>query len=177
MKWLIWILAVFVLLVLNTGVFSQIYFLPILPGMLVVFGAVILTLEDQRDWLIITAISGVMMDFASGLPDGVMLLSLFCASGMVYILTNWLITREYGWITLFATSAVMSTLFFLLVLGFAKIFDLVAFDVSIDYAYFFTRKILWYIVINLILTYPVYIYYLLIKRLISKIQKRPHESI
>ena len=172
MKWLIWAIAIFILMVLNAGIFSQFYFLPFLPGLLVVFIAILLMLEDKREWLVLTVISGVLMDFASGLPDGVLLSSLIAAGGAVYFLTSRLVNREYGWVILFATSAVMSLLYFVFSLAVAKLFDLFGLETNIDYAYFFAHKILWYIVINLVLTYPVYLYYLLVKKLIVRTQTR-----
>jgi hypothetical protein len=178
MKWLIWVVAIFILLIINGGVFSSFYFLPFLPGLVVVLNGIILALEDKTDWLALTIVSGVLLDFASGLPDGIMLLSLLGASGCVYAIIYWWLNREYNWVILFISTAVLTLLYFVFVVGLAWLFSLVGLESTADSGFLLTRKVLWYIVINIILTYPVYLYYLLIKFVILRLNKKKrYESV
>ncbi len=171
MKWLIWFLAVFVLLIISSGVFSQLHFLAIIPGLILIFGAVAISLEDGPELFFILLTSGILMDFVSGLPDGIMLLSLMFSAFCIYALVSWFISKEFNIGILFLSSGLMTLLFFVAVLGFGKIFDLLGFEVNLEYSYLLTHTFVWYFGLNLLLTYPIYVYYLAIKQLQHKTQK------
>jgi hypothetical protein len=172
MKWLVWVLAIFLLLTIESGIFGQFNFLPVVPYLGVIFCAAALVLAEKVELITITAVTGLFLDLISTLSDGTMLLSLSFAVFCTYIVIYWWLTRDYHIWTLFFSVAVCTLIFFVTVLGVSKLFELFGGGQAVDYSHLIQRKALWYIVINLLLTYPVYLYYAGVKILANKVARK-----
>jgi hypothetical protein len=168
MRTVIWIIAVFVLLALQAGILGNLHFLPAVPGLLVIFCAVAMAREAWPDTAIVVAVSGIMLDFVSGLPDGILLIALGLASGFGYVLLHWWLARDYNnWILLVAAGAV-TIVNFLATLGVAKLFSLAGLGGGLDYGYLLGHELVWAVVLNLLLAFPVYLYYVGTRKIINQ---------
>ncbi|HYE22403.1 MAG TPA: hypothetical protein VD998_02315 [Verrucomicrobiae bacterium] len=171
MKWVIWILAIFLLLTVSDGIFININSLPVVPSILLILCTTALILGDHLEAWLIMIVSGIFLDFASGLPDGIMLTSILLAALFVYVVVNWFLAKEFNIPILFLSVGLMTFLFIVFSLALVKIYSFLQ-PIEIDYSYILLNKLFWYIMINLILTYPIYLYFNLINRLAFRVSKR-----
>ncbi len=168
MKYFIYLIVIFFLLIVETGILGQFQFLPVVPYLLVIFSAILVPLEEKRLAIFTIAASGVILDFISGLPDGIMLLSLGFACLTSFVLVYWWLAKEYNIGILFVSVGATTLVFIISVLIFSKLFSLMGLGSGIDYAYLIIHRFVWYLVLNLILTYPMYLFYLFLSHTVSK---------
>jgi len=174
MKYFVFALTIFVLLVTETGILAKFHILPIVPSLLVIFCAILVPLEDRRITIFSAVTSGIFLDFASGLPDGIHLLALGIACLVNFILIYWWLAKEYNIGILFVAVAATTLVYFVSVLVLTKLFTLLGLSGNVDYGYLIVHKLFWSLVLNLALTYPVYLLYLLVLNLSSNLEKKIH---
>jgi hypothetical protein len=168
MRTFLWTISIFILLVLQAGILGNLNFLPIVPALLVVLCAVSMTKETWPDTAIIVIASGIMLDFVSGLPDGILLISLGLSAGFVHVLLYWWLTKDYNNWILFVAAGTMTIANFLFALGLAKAFALIRIGGDLDYGYLLSHKLPWELLLNLLLAFPVYLYYVGTRKIINK---------
>ncbi len=168
MKYLLYFLAIFFLFILEAGVFSQFYFLPVIPPLVIVFSALLIPLDGRQLSIFSIIASGVLLDFLSSQPDGILLLSLVIACLVNYVLINWWLVRDYNIGILFISTAATILVYFVSVLILAKLFTVIGIGRDIEYGYLLTHGLVWSLLLGLVFTYPVYYYYLLLQKITQK---------
>lgn len=99
-KWLFLFFFVSALAVLQAGL-RQISWLTGF-NIIVVFAIVTVLRADYKETAFIVALSGLILDFYSGLPDGILTLSLIITAYLVFILSRSLLEPYSGLAVLFA---------------------------------------------------------------------------
>jgi hypothetical protein len=152
MKYIIWFLSLFFLLVIQAGVLVPLH-VPAVNLILVMVVAATL-LSEFEFALGLTLTGGLLLDFVSGTPDGILTASTLIVFLLLYFIVNSIIAREPNQIILFSSVAATTIGYFLIVELFYHT----------GYKFVLTRQLPWALLFNLLLTYPVFMYYLLIQK-------------
>ena len=149
-------------------------FLFILPlpvattGIIFVVIATLLTTFEES--LVLTLISGLLMDFLSGLPDGVFMITTLSVFLIIYFFVNKIMTREVNLTTLYGSVITAEIIFFLI---FAIIITIFAYFKNQEFSMPHYTKILKDLIYALVLTYPIFVYY----KFVSNLQLRKNVTI
>jgi hypothetical protein len=120
----------------------------------------------------LSLLGGVMRDFASTTPDGLMTLSLFGTFLILYFIFHSLLSREPNQITLFTSVAGATLLNLILVFAFNRLFAVFGLGTPLEPMNFLKQQVLFNLIFNLIFTYPVFQYYLWTQKLTHSKQAR-----
>lgn len=155
MKYLLLIVAIFLLLVLQAGLVNQF----IVGGdLLLIFAVVSLILHYDRDSWFIFIVSGLLMDFTSGTIDGSMIICMLAVFAGIYVFLNKFVTREPNRLVLFSSVGFATVIFSMVLVLVNKFFVLIGIDRPLDYQYILGKKLLIDILVNAALCYPVLVY-------------------
>ena len=144
-----------VLLALQTGVLLPLHLIWVNLSLILVVVATLTT--DFDTGLGIAAISGVLLDLISGSRDGTITLSMLVIFLLLYWILHSVVSREPNQLTLLVSVAGATCAYFLLYLVFNGVSGL---------EYFLGAQMLLTIILNVVFTYPVLQYYLMIEKLI-----------
>src|SRR3989344_4154415 len=92
MRNIIWFFALILLLVLQNGILVPLHIISVNLVLIVV--AIATLLSEFNQGLIITLMGGLITDFMSGLPDGVMTISFLLAFLILHFILNEILARE-----------------------------------------------------------------------------------
>ncbi len=142
--------------------------LPVIPNLMLIYICVSLLFVPPAEAFIQAVIAGIVLDFFSGLPDGVLLLGLAFAIGSAYYFGQMMFTEKYSqYVVVFYVLA--STLFFA---AFATAFSHALAWFGLTHSIQVNSALLQEtglgVTFDLIFLYPVYLVY----RFQSKIGKR-----
>jgi hypothetical protein len=158
MRPLIWFLSLFILLIIQAGVLVPLHLAPVNLILIMVVAAVLLS--DFGLGLALTLTGGLLLDFVSGSPDGLVTMSLICVFLILYFIVNSVLAREVSQIILFTSVAAATLVYFLLFFLFNQFFGLFHLATHLGVKYILTVELPLMLLFNLIFTYPVFQYYL-----------------
>lgn len=164
MRNLLWFFAVLIMLFIQTGILFPLRLTPVNLILIMVCSAALIS--EFNTGLIIAMIGGLLMDFLSGSPDGLITASLLFVFLILYFVLNSLISREPNRFVLFSAVAVATVGFFAFFLGFNQVFSFFKISNSINLEYYFSVQLPIALVLNLVLTYPVFKFCLWVQNLI-----------
>lgn len=167
MRNIIWFLALTVLLFLQAGVLQPLHIAPI--GLILVVVAVSALLSDFNQGLIITLLGGILMDFVSGAPDGLLSMSLLSAFLIMHLILSEILSRDPNRFILAASVVGSTIVYFVAFIVFAKLFSFFGLTDATDTGYLLTIQLPLNLMWNLIFAYPVFLFYTLIQNLVSKL--------
>lgn len=157
MRPLIWFLSLFILLVVQAGILEP---LRLSPVNLVLIMVVVVSLSaDFNLGLGLTIAGGLLLDFVSGSPDGLVTMTLMAIFLILYFVVNSVLSREPNQMVLFTAVAAATISYFIFFLLFNQLLGLLNLSTSLGVGYLFTRELPLMLVFNLLLTYPVLKYY------------------
>jgi len=151
MKYFIWFVVLFCLLLIQGGIFTPLH---IMANLILIVVALAALLSDFNVGLIITLMGGIMLDFTSGSTDGLVSISLLTAFLLMYSLVNEILPRETSLQVLVAAVGGSTIVFFILFLILSR---------NPDIRYILIHRLWIQLFWNLIWTYPVYYLYLFIQ--------------
>ena len=157
MKYIIYFLAIFLLLVIQQGILMPLGIMPV--NLLLVFAVTAMLIADFNTALGITLACGVLLDLASGTADGLITMSLVSALLILYFLLNSWVSREANRLVLFSAVAGTTVLYFFLFMVFNRIFAVFNLGQNLQLNYFFLRILPLSLLFNLIFTYPIFLYF------------------
>jgi len=173
MKYLIWIIAIFLLLVVQAGVLVPLH---LGAGNLVLVLMILAFLaEDWDTALMIGLIGGVMLDLLSGSTFGMMTMSLLTVLILANLAFEAFLTRE-TWLVTYTAVGAMSWTFVLILLAFNWIFNLFHGGVAVNLRSFFFDYGVIGLIVNLVAVYPILKYLELIKLVQGQKNKPTHEQ-
>ncbi|MEJ0021278.1 MAG: hypothetical protein WDN47_01710 [Candidatus Doudnabacteria bacterium] len=158
MRPIIWFLSLFLLLIIQAGVLVPLHLAPV--NLVLVMIVVAVLLADFNLGLGLTLTGGLLLDFVSGSPDGLVTMSLLGVFLLLYFIVNSVLAREVTQIILFTSVAVSTVAYFALFLIFNRIFGLFGLDTALDLPYMLSVGLPLMLLFNLIFTYPIFQYYL-----------------
>jgi hypothetical protein len=166
MKWLIIFISLFVLVILQSA--GSTLIIPFsFANLLLIFSLVSVLLSETKEMIGVTIISALLLDFSSGLTDGVIALSFTLTILTVYIAVNWFFTKEYKFMRTLVLVGVSTVFFLILVLIINRSFDIFNLGHSIDLNFLFSRKIWLELALNFLFTWPVVYFYLKVNKFIK----------
>ncbi len=148
MKPFLWFLAILLLIIIQAGILIPLNLTAANLVLIFLVSAVLLSDFDQA--LALTLVSGLLLDFLSGLPDGVIMISLFAIFLILYFVVNTVLEREPNQIVLFTSVAAATIGFYLLIFVLRGLRDP---------AFLLLNQLPKALVLNLIFTFPVFRYY------------------
>lgn len=157
MRPLIWFLSLFFLLVVQAGVLEPLRFSPV--NLILIMVVVAGFLSDFNHGLGLAIAGGLLLDFVSGSPDGLVTMSLLAVFLILYFVVNSVFSREMNQIILFTTVAAATISYFIFFLLLDQLFRIFNLSTSLGLGYLLTHELPLMLVFNLLLTYPVLKYY------------------
>ena len=156
-KYLILGLAILLLFLIQSAVLSPLNILPInLPLILIVISLLFASFNFA---LGLTLTCGIISDFLSSAPDGLITISLLFVFFIMVLVINNVLTREPSLLILFSSVAAATIGYFIFFALFNQIFKIFHFVVLIDLRNYWLISLPKSILFNLLLTYPILIYY------------------
>jgi hypothetical protein len=168
MRNIIWLLALIFLLLIQAGILLPLHMFPV--GLILIVVAMATILSDFNQGLVITILGGLLLDFVSGSPDGLLSMSLVAAFLVMHLVLSEILSREPNRFIL-ATSVVGTVvIYFVSFIIFSKIFGVFGLTENQDLRYLFAVQLPLTLMWNLIFSYPIFLFYTLIQNLVSKVK-------
>lgn len=169
MRIAIWIVAVFILLALQVGILVPLSIAPV--NLVLVLLVLALLLDSPQTAVVIASTGGVMMDLLSGAGDGLFTFSLLGVTGIMYFLFEVFLNRDLNnWIVA-GSIAAATCLYALVLFGVNSVFGLFGHGAGFNFSNFITQYVVWSLLFNLLLTYPVWYYLSGVEFVINKFGK------
>jgi hypothetical protein len=167
MRNIIWFIAILFLVLIQAGVFMPLHIAPINLVLIVVVMAVILS--DFSQGLAITLIGGILLDFISGTPDGLISMSLVTTYLIVGFVLNEILSREASRLIIFVSVAFGTIIYFLVFVSLAWLFRYFHLTSIVDTKYLLSVQLPLTLMWNVLFAYPVFIFYSWIQNLAHKL--------
>ncbi len=167
MRNIIWFLALIVLLLFQAGVLLPLRIAPI--NLILVVVAMATLLSEFSQGLVIAFMGGVLLDFVSGTPDGVMSMSIIIVFVVMHLILNQLLSKEPNKFILAASVAGSTIVYFLAHIILSKFFELFSFAPELDLDYLLTVSFPLSLMWNLLFAYFIFRYYYFVQNLASKL--------
>ncbi len=174
MRNIIWFIALIILLLIQAGILVPLGTAPVSLILIVVAIATILSYFWQG--LIITLLGGLLLDFVSGSPDGLISMSMVAVFLLMHLLFNELLSREPNQYILAASVAVSTVVYYLVYVAVTNFFEVLGLTGTPDTRYLLTVQLPLALMWNLIFAYPIFRYYVLVQNLASRLPES-EESI
>jgi len=174
MRNIIWFVALFLLLLIQGGILLPLHIAPV--NLILIMVAMAVILSDFNQGLAITLIGGLLLDFVSGSPDGLVSISLLTVFLIMRVVMNEILSREPSYYILAASVAVSTLVYFLAFLAVDRLFGIFSLTQKPEVGYILSVQLPLTIMWNLIFAYPIFLLYSFVQNLASKL---PHgeESI
>ncbi|MBX4186665.1 MAG: hypothetical protein KW802_00165 [Candidatus Doudnabacteria bacterium] len=163
---IIWFLALFILLLLQGGILIPLHIAPV--GLIVIIIALAPVLSEFKQGLIVTLLGGLLLDLASGAPDGLITMSLLSMFLIVHVTLKEFLSREPNKFILGSSVALGTIIYYISFVGFSRLFVILHLLGKPDISYLLQNQLPRAVIWNLIFTYPMFYYYLLTQNLVSK---------
>ncbi len=174
MRYIIWTIAIFTLLILQGGIFLSFNMeLISLPLLIVIIS---LLFSDFDFALFLAFISGLMLDFLSG-SSGVVLTAFVCTFLIMYFVINNVLDREPNLMILFSAVAAGTAAYFSVYLGVNQVLGIFQGTVPVNYKIFFLQDLPKALILNLIFTYPIFQFYTFVEYINQRFTKYGAKSI
>jgi hypothetical protein len=165
----LYILVLFLLLVIQAGLVAELG-LGMVGNLLLLFTIVAVVLTDVEESLAIALLSGFMLDLVSGPRDGTFMICFVACFGFTYFFIYKFVPREPDRIILFSCIVLNTILFAICFVVVNKLFVLIHLDTAFDWHHVLGKKLLLDLGMNTILAYPVYLVYLLVQKVIRRLE-------
>ncbi|HEX9503200.1 MAG TPA: hypothetical protein VF974_02655 [Patescibacteria group bacterium] len=166
MRNIIWLIALFILLLIQGGILLPLHLAPV--NLILIVVALATILSDFKQGLIITILGGLLMDFVSGSPDGLITMSLLIVFLILHLILKEFLSREPNRFILVATVASGTILFYFAFLVVDQLFGIIHLAEKSDVRYLLSVQLPLAVMWNLIFSYPVFQYYFLTQSLASR---------
>lgn len=164
-KWVINFLAVLLLLILQTAIFDSFGLGQQSPNLVLLLIVLFAVFSDFWQGLIVSMIGGILLDFSSGLPDGLFLIAVLLTFLTLFMVRGFFTTRSENRASLIGFVALSSVEFFVLTLLINQMFKLFHLSHVFYYRPLLFKQLPLNLVLDVLFIYPVFYYYLLVDRL------------
>lgn len=162
MRNFLWLIAIFFLVVVQIGILQPLGIAAVSLMLILVIFSVILS--DFNQGLFITLASGVMTDFISGLPDGLLTLSLLAVFLSLHFIQHKILAREINRIMLFASVGFGTIIYFAAFLIFGGLSYFFRLMPKPDLSFIILRNLPLALILNLVFAFPMFVYYLYLQK-------------
>jgi rod shape-determining protein MreD len=175
MRIVLTVVTLLILIILELA-FTDANLLPMVPGFVLAYLCVLLLFLETEQVLWLALVCGLFMDFFSGQPDGVLMISYPLAIAAGWYVGQTFFTERLSTFLLPVYALCATVSFYVAGLLVLTVFALIGWVQMPDWLYFGLHKVPLSIILNMLVLVPVYFFY----RLQQQIQKRfwpKHESI
>lgn len=164
MKWTVLFLSLFLLLVVQASLSS--FLTPFsFANLILIFVVMVSIFGSTKELAVVTVISALMLDFSSGLTDGLLMTSFIASVFLIRIMVNWFFSKEEDVKVLLGSVFFATVSFFLVTLLINQLFGIFNQAYVLDYYFLLTRKIWLDLFLNLLFTYPIMYFYFFLQKL------------
>lgn len=171
MKWFIYILVIALIVVIQQSLFNIFQLGLYAPDALFLTALALVWATNNFDFLIFAILGGFWTEINYGLPVGTIILSLIIFGSVAYLVINRWLFSDKSWVHFLGTVAI-GTIFINLwnwvYISLLRTFEWSSVSIS---AGLFLRSIIPALIVNLLLTYPVFILVELLVRYIQKLTR------
>lgn len=132
-------------------------------NLILILCAIAVILSEFELGIFIALIGGILLDFSSGTPDGLITISLLAVFLVLHFLLNEILSREPNRFILFAAVALGTVFYFGAFLAVDRLFGLFNLKSGIDIRQLLTIQLPLMLVFNSLFTYPVLKFYSFVK--------------
>lgn len=174
MKWFIYVLVIVCIIVIQQSLYNTFPLGLYAPDILLLVALAIVWATNNFDFLIFAVLGGFWTEINYGLPVGTVILSLIVYGSIAYLVIHRWLFSDKSWLHFFGAVAVGTI--FINVWSWIYISILHTFNWSSTSISFglFVRSLLPALIVNLLLTYPIFV---MIELLVKYIQKLSRPSV
>ncbi|MDP4001121.1 MAG: hypothetical protein Q8P83_02685 [bacterium] len=163
MKWIVLFLSIFFLIVVQAS-FSSFLAPFSFANLVLIFVVMVSIFGSTKEVTVVTVISALMLDFSSGLTDGLLLTSFIATVFSIRLMVNWFFSKEEDIKVLLGSVFFGTVIFFLVTLLINQLFGIFNQAYVLDYYFLLTRKVWLDLFLNLVFTYPIMYYYFFVQK-------------
>ncbi len=164
---IIWFIALFILLLVQGGILLPLHIAPV--NLILITVALATILSDFKQGFIITLLGGLLLDFVSGSVDGLITMSLVSVFLILHLILKEFLSRDPNIYILAATVAGATLLYYFAFLGVNQLFGILNLATKSDTGYLLKVQLPLAMMWNLIFSYLIFHYYILVQKLASKL--------
>ncbi|MBI2607729.1 MAG: hypothetical protein HYW51_02805 [Candidatus Doudnabacteria bacterium] len=172
MRWLIIFLALFLLIILQAA-FNSLLVTFGSVNLLLIFATLTAIFGGEKELGVTLIISALMLDFASGLPDGLLAISLILSIVMVRLSVAWFFSTENDFKIMLGSVGAATIVFVVLTWLVNQIFQIFHLAYEFQLGFLLGKKVWADMLLNLLFTYPIMYYYFFLQKVI----KEKHGSV
>ncbi len=165
---IIWFFALFLLLLIEAGVLLPFHMAPI--GLILIVIALATILSDFMQGLVITFMGGILLDLVSGVPDGLMSISLLIVFLTMQFILKEFLSKEPNFLILASIILGSTVIYYLAFYLTNNLFIVLHLSKDLDFNYLILNQLPQALIWNFVLSYPVFRYYLFVQNLVSKLK-------
>jgi cell shape-determining protein MreD len=171
MRNIIWFIALFLLLLVQGGILLPLRMAPV--NLILIIVAMAVVLSDFNQGLVITLVGGLLLDFVSGSPDGLVSMSLLAVFLVMRFVESEILSREPNRFILAVSVAASTVLYFCVFLAVDRLFGFFNLTPKPEVGFILSVQLPLTLMWNLIFAYPIFKFYSLTQNLASKL---PHHE-
>lgn len=168
MKYVILVVALFILLVIQTGLLPQVG-LDGIGNLILLFVIVTILFSEIHDWLPVAIIAGLALDLASSSIAGTATLAMIITGFAIFGLINKVMAREANQLILLICASLGTIIFSISFLLINKLLNVLGTGAAISFEFVLGRKLLFDLIFNLVLIIPIFYYYQLTQKIYKRI--------
>ena len=169
MKYLIYFLAIIFLLGINIGLFGYIPFYGQIPNLLLLFACFFAMEKQSYDGFYVCLFAGLFLDFFSTQFFGGFTVAFLSLGLVLHLMFNYFLAMEVNWKMLGGVLCAVLILFY----GSLWIYGFLVYKFNLAHSYLsladYSRNLLPALVYNLLLMYPIYIFYETLQEWVEKL--------
>jgi cell shape-determining protein MreD len=172
MKYIVYLIAIIILLGINVGLFNSLQTQNQIPGLLFLLTLFFALEKKDYDFFFVAVVSGLFLDFYSAGFFGGFTLAFLAVSLCAHLLITNFFAAEFNWKTLSLALLVSLIVFNLIVWA----YGLAAFKLNFSFQYtgikVFVSQFLVSFLYDWLLLYPVYLYFTFLRNFVDNISIR-----
>ncbi len=157
MKWFIYILIIVIVVVLQQGFFGVIDFGTYTPDLLLLIMLSIVWATNNFDFIIFALLGGLWTEIQYGLPIGTLVLSLLAIGSLAYLIINRWLFSDKSWQHFFGAVIISSILLHAWISFYTSTLFIFGWSQVAVSGRMFFHAALPTLLVNLILTYPIFL--------------------
>ncbi len=174
MKYIIYVIVIIILAGLQVGLFGFIKLFGAVPNLLLLFVVGCCLQRDTADSFFVALIAGLFLGFSSSILVGSYSLVFLVLAALLYFIIYRLVVFELNWKYLLAVAAGATIFVEICVWGISKLGTHYAWSaVSLD-IFILRRNLVFEVIYNLLLIYPIYLLATSINHIILRLQGKKY---
>ena len=166
-KLILGLFTLFLLLIIQEGVLNRLNISPV--NLILIFLIIVGILNSLRFALALGLVGGLMLDFTSPFPDGLIIVCCLIVILLLDFVINKILAREPSYLIYFGSVLGGTIVFFVSLVIVNKIFIIFKINSLLNYDYILFHASWIGLILNLIFTYPVLRLYLFMENLNQKL--------